>query len=96
MSQVAVPAPCPLPSGAKLVKILATGPVIDQSGVFHSVFSFDGVVSIGFTACRAMLPDPQFYAECVEASFDDLKKATLGKPKKKKASKTGQSRAANA
>jgi hypothetical protein len=27
-----------------------------------------------------MLPDPGFYAECIEASFDDLRRATLGKP----------------
>ena len=74
-------------AGAKLVKVLATGPVIDQSGLFHTVFSFDGVVSIGFTACREMLPDPQFYAECIDASFADLRKATLGTPKKKKKKK---------
>ncbi len=65
-------------AGARLVRVLATGPVIDQSGVFHAGFSFDGVVSIAFTACRGMLPDPRFYAECIEASFEDLKRAVLG------------------
>ena len=70
-------------AGARLVKVLATGPVIDQSGVFHAAFSFDGVVSISFTGCRGMLPDPRFYAECIEASYDDLKRATLGAGAKK-------------
>lgn len=65
-------------AGARLVRVLATGPVIDQSGVFHAGFSFDGVVSIGFTACRRMLPDPRFYAECIESSFEDLRRAALG------------------
>ena len=77
-------------AGARLIRVLATGPVIDQSGIFHSVFSFDGVMSIGFTACREMLPDPRFYTECIEASFDDLKRATLSKKKavsKKKSKK---------
>lgn len=67
-------------AGAQLVAILATGPVIDQAGIFHTVFSYNGRVSIGFTACREMLPDPEFYAECIEASFADLRLATLGKP----------------
>lgn len=79
-------------AGARLVRVLATGPAIDQSGVFHAAFSFDGVVSIGFTACRGMLPDPAFYAECIEASFKDLRKAALGdraaaQPAKKKTAK---------
>ena len=81
-------------AGARLIRVLATGPIIDQSGIFHTVFSFDGVLSIGFTACREMLPDPQFYTECIQASFDDLKKAAAEKKKvtgkkaaKKKAAK---------
>jgi len=77
-------------AGAKLIRALATGPIIDQSGVFHTVFSFDNELSIGFTACREMLPDPQFYADCIQASFDELKQATIGEPhtaKKKKARK---------
>ena len=28
-----------------------------------------------------MLPDPAFYAECIEASFNELKTDVLGKPK---------------
>jgi WS/DGAT/MGAT family acyltransferase len=78
-------------SGARLVRVLATGPVIDQSGVFHACFSFDGEVSIGFTGCREMLPDPGFYNECIVAAFEDLRRAALGpRPaakRKKKASK---------
>jgi len=68
-------------AGARLIRVLATGPVIDRSGIFHTVFSFDGVLSIGYTACREMLPDPQFYADCLQASFDDLRAATIGRPK---------------
>ena len=33
---------------------------------------------------RDALPDPGFYAECMEASFDELKQATLGKPPARK------------
>jgi WS/DGAT/MGAT family acyltransferase len=65
-------------AGARLVRVLATGPVIDQSGLFHTVFSFDGEISVGFTACRKMLPDPGFYIDCLEQSFDDLRNDSLG------------------
>ncbi len=66
-------------AGARLIRVMATGPVIDQSGIFHAVFSFDGKISIAFTACRDMLPDPAFYAECIQSAFEDLRTATLGK-----------------
>lgn len=67
-------------AGARLIRVLATAPVIDQAGLFHTVFSFDGRVSIGFTACREMVPDPQVYAECIQAAFDELEAAALHRP----------------
>jgi WS/DGAT/MGAT family acyltransferase len=66
-------------AGAKLVKVLATAPPFDQWGIFHTAMSFDDKMCIGFTACREMMPDPEFYSECIETSFDDLKKSVLGK-----------------
>jgi hypothetical protein len=68
-------------AGAKLVKVLATAPPFDQLAAFHTVVSFGGKVGVAFTACRDMLPDPVFYAECIEASFNELKTAVLGKPR---------------
>ncbi len=78
--------------GARLVKVLATGPIIDQAGIFHTIFSFDGEVSIAFTACREMLPDPVFYAECIEASYKDLKHATISAPRTTKKKKKKKAR----
>jgi hypothetical protein len=37
-----------------------------------------GTITLSFTACRDMLPDPAFYAQCLQESFDELKKAALG------------------
>ena len=67
--------------------MLATAPPFDRLAAFHTVVSFGGEACIAFTACRDMLPDPAFYAECVEASFDDLRSATIGKPVAKKKAK---------
>ncbi|MDH3620121.1 MAG: wax ester/triacylglycerol synthase family O-acyltransferase [Gammaproteobacteria bacterium] len=65
--------------GAKMVSMYGMGPVVDQAGLFHAVFSYDGKITFTFTACREMLPDPEFYAECLQASFDELKKKTIRK-----------------
>ena len=71
--------------GAKLVDGMNFGPLLPNVGLFHIVYSSVlnkvGSISISFTACRKMLPDPEFYSECLQASFDELKAATLGSTK---------------
>jgi hypothetical protein len=47
--------------------------------VYSAVQNKQGTITLSFTACRQMLPDPAFYAECLQESFDELKKAALGK-----------------
>jgi WS/DGAT/MGAT family acyltransferase len=68
--------------GAQMVSMYGMGPVVDQAGLFHAIFSYDGKITFTFTACREMLPDPEFYADCLQASFDELQAAAL-KPAKK-------------
>jgi len=51
------------------------GPVMDSMGLFHAVMSYDGKVSIAINSCREMMPDPAFYAECIVASFEELREA---------------------
>jgi hypothetical protein len=36
-----------------------------------------GTVTLSFTACRDMLPDPAFYADCLKESFEELRAAAL-------------------
>jgi WS/DGAT/MGAT family acyltransferase len=59
-------------TGARMVGLYGMGPVMDGMGIIHPVFSYSGRISISVTACREMLPDPGFYAECLQASFDEL------------------------
>jgi WS/DGAT/MGAT family acyltransferase len=63
-------------AGAKMVALFGMGPVTDGMGIIHPVFSYNGVITISFTSCREMLPDPAVYAECLQASFDELSEAT--------------------
>ncbi len=81
-------------AGAKMTHVMGVGPVIDQSGLFHAVFSYNGVVSVGFTACRAMVPDAPFYATCIEASYNDLKAAALdgAAPRRGRRTTTGRTK----
>ena len=62
-------------TGARMVGLFGMGPVMDGMGIIHPVFSYSGLISISVTACRDMMPDPGFYSECLQASFDELLRA---------------------
>jgi diacylglycerol O-acyltransferase len=62
--------------GARLVACYGMGPIIDGLGVIHLVGSYAGAFTFSFTACREMVPDPGFYAECIHDAMDELRKAT--------------------
>jgi diacylglycerol O-acyltransferase len=69
-----VPGP-PVPlycTGAQMVVGFGSGPVTDGLGLFHAIGSYCGQVIISATSCRQMMPDPAFYRECLQASFDEL------------------------
>lgn len=64
-------------TGAKMLASSGTGPAIDGMGLFNVISTYCGVMSIGFTSCRAMMPDPAFYSQCIRDSFEELKSAAL-------------------
>ena len=67
-------------AGAKMVSQIGTGPVFDGMGLIHPVYSYGDAIAISFTSDRDMIPDPAFYADCLQSSFDALKAAALAKP----------------
>jgi diacylglycerol O-acyltransferase len=64
-------------TGAKMLSNFGTGPVLDGVGLFHVISSYCGEFSISATSCRVMMPDPEFYRECLRDSYSALKQATL-------------------
>lgn len=80
-------------TGAKMLSNFSMGPPIDGMGLFHGLGSYCGRFSISFSACREMMPDPAFYAQCLHDSFNELYSAAIAaekpavKPIKKKATK---------
>jgi WS/DGAT/MGAT family acyltransferase len=59
-------------AGARLQRVTGLGPLIGGMNLFHVVASYNGTVSIGATADRSALPDPGHYADCMQASFQEM------------------------
>ena len=88
--------PVPLYStGARMVANFGTGPVLDGLGLFHVIGSYCGQFVISATACREMMPDPSFYRQCLQESFNELRAAasrrgkSANKPTKRRKRKAG-------
>lgn len=97
-----VPGP-PIPiysTGAEMVKYYGLLCLFDGLGLGHVVMSYHKEVTITITADREMMPDPEFYAQCMRESFEELELAILGsvhkapKAKKLKAKKAATKKAA--
>ena len=76
-----VPGP-PVPiysTGAKLESMYGLICLTDGMGLAHTVQSYVDEATITFTACRELMPDPEFYARCVEDSFAELRDAAKGR-----------------
>lgn len=72
-----VPGP-PVPvfsAGAKLESHHGLVCLTDGMGLGHVVQSYVDEATISFTACRDLLPDPEFYSECIQESFEALRDA---------------------
>lgn len=65
-------------TGARLVTQFGLGPILDGMGIIHPIFSYCGEITVSFTSCREMMPDPDFYAQCIQESFDEMVAATKG------------------
>lgn len=92
-----VPGP-PVPiysSGARLESMMGLLCLTDGLGLGHVVQSYCREATITFTACRKLMPDPEFYASCIEESFNELRDTALaeeasettGKPEKSRGRK---------
>ncbi|MBL4870179.1 MAG: wax ester/triacylglycerol synthase family O-acyltransferase [Robiginitomaculum sp.] len=62
-------------SGAKLVGLYGQFCLMDGIGVGHVIQSYMNDITLSFTACRNVIPDPELYNECMQKSFDAHLKA---------------------
>jgi WS/DGAT/MGAT family acyltransferase len=61
--------------GAKAVMNTGCPPLMDGAGVLHSVCSYNGNFLISFTACRDLMPDADFYRDCLRTAVEEVIKA---------------------
>ena len=64
-------------TGAKMVANFGLGLPMEGLGLFHIVLSYNGAITVSITGCRDQMPDPDFYAECLDASFKELREAAV-------------------
>jgi hypothetical protein len=62
-------------AGARLVSFAPISIAIDGLGLNVTAFSYHGTMWICAVACRDMLPDPAFFADCLRNSFAKLEAA---------------------
>ncbi|MFK7731869.1 MAG: wax ester/triacylglycerol synthase family O-acyltransferase [Pseudomonadales bacterium] len=67
-------------AGAEMVRYHGLGLLTPGCGLFHTIFSSNGKVSITILADRAAVPDPEFYAQCLRHSFEEMYLAAVGSP----------------
>jgi diacylglycerol O-acyltransferase / wax synthase len=62
-------------AGARMVAMYGMGMIVEGMGLIHPVMSYCGDLTVSFTSCREMLPDPAVYATALRTSFEELAKA---------------------
>ena len=68
--------PMPLYScGAKLLRVYGSGPVVDGAALFHTALSYCGELNLSVMSCVEILPDMDFYLDCLQCTFDQLASA---------------------
>jgi diacylglycerol O-acyltransferase / wax synthase len=74
-------------AGAKMVRMMGTGPIFDGMGMINAIYSYGPEIAIAFTSDRDMLPDPANYAQALRDSFDELLNAKPSAAPKAKSEK---------
>jgi diacylglycerol O-acyltransferase len=63
--------------GARLVQRYWLGALSPAVGLFHTLYSLNGKISVTVLADRTAMPDPTFYRECLEDAFFELRDAAF-------------------
>ena len=61
--------------GARAERFFGVAPIFHGTGLVFGVFSYRGQIDLTFVSCRRLVPDPEFLADCVRASYEELRAA---------------------
>ena len=70
-------------NGAKLTHQYGLAPLANGMGLFIATPSYNDTISFGVTSDRQIMPDIEFFVECIKKSFEELKVAKPDLPAKK-------------
>jgi WS/DGAT/MGAT family acyltransferase len=73
-------------NGAQQIGAYGLAPLVNGMGLFIATPSYNGEMTFNVTSTRDILPDMEFFVECLEESLEALKKA-VRPPRKKTAKK---------
>jgi WS/DGAT/MGAT family acyltransferase len=72
-------------AGARMVDYYGLGVLTPGMGIFHLVFSYFGKITLSVLADRNIMPDPEFYHDCLVNAYEELYAAATklgpGEPK---------------
>ncbi len=82
--------------GARIVHSFGMAPLAEGMGLFIGTPSYNGEITFNVTSTRHILPDVDFFVDCLRSSLAELKDAAVGAaggpPTKKKAKKKAKKR----
>ena len=79
--------------GSRMIASFGLGPITHGIGLFQPVIGYNGQITVSAISCREMMPDPEFYCDCLTEAFEDLKKAAMRPAKKSQAKRSKKRRA---
>jgi len=59
-------------NGARMIHTFGMAPLADGMGLFIATPSYNGEMSFNIISDRGMLPDIEFFRECIEHAFQEL------------------------
>jgi WS/DGAT/MGAT family acyltransferase len=63
-------------NGAKMLRMMGVGPVLDGVGLMFTALSYDGDIVLTISSCRKITPDPEVMADCLRSAYAQLRKAS--------------------
>ncbi len=63
-------------NGAKMLRMMGVGPVLDGVGLMFAALSYEGNIVLTISGCREITPDPEVMADCLRSAYAQLRNAS--------------------
>ena len=73
-------------NGARMLRMMGVGPVLDGVGLMFTALSYNGELVLTISSCREITPDPEVMAGCLRSAYAQLRKASSTRKKRRASS----------